>query len=164
MGGILPYSGVAFTINEQAKKQIYHITGRDPSTFERMQCGAVSGLFAQSITYPLEVTRRRMQTIGLVTLSGENSVISLFQNNTITLNPKNKTGAFLFSAKITKKSITQVNKILPSTFKTMEEILKEQGFRGFYKGISMNWLKGPVAFSISFTMFDIVQSLMETKD
>mmetsp|Transcript_13762 Transcript_13762/g.28963 ORF Transcript_13762/g.28963 Transcript_13762/m.28963 type:complete len:287 (+) Transcript_13762:37-897(+) len=71
--GILPYSGIAFTINEQAKRQITHIMQREPTTFERIQCGALSGLFAQSIAYPLEVTRRRMQTIGIVPTSGSES-------------------------------------------------------------------------------------------
>jgi len=162
--GILPYSGIAFTINEQAKRQIYHITGRDPSTVERMQCGAVSGLFAQSMTYPLEVTRRRMQTIGIVTMKGEHGVISIFENGTLTNNSKNGNKKIILSTKILNQSRSHINKKLPSTLKTMEEILKEQGFRGFFKGVSMNWLKGPLAFSISFTVFDIMQNLMETKE
>jgi len=48
--GILPYAGVAFSINEQGKKSISTFTGRDPSNMERMFCGGVSGLVAQSIT------------------------------------------------------------------------------------------------------------------
>ena len=35
-----------------------------------MLCGALSGLIAQTVAYPLEVTRRRMQTIGIVPTSG----------------------------------------------------------------------------------------------
>eukprot|EP00985_Skeletonema_marinoi_P027343 scaffold22322_cov71-Skeletonema_marinoi.AAC.1 len=71
--GILPYSGTAFTINEQAKLKITRIMHREPTTIERLQCGALSGLFAQTLTYPLEVTRRRMQTIGIVPTSGSES-------------------------------------------------------------------------------------------
>jgi hypothetical protein len=28
----------------------------------------------------------------------------------------------------------------------------------------MNWVKGPIAFSISFTAFDTIQGLIETED
>jgi len=34
--GILPYSGVAFTINEQAKRRITTVMGREPTTMERL--------------------------------------------------------------------------------------------------------------------------------
>ncbi|EEC51868.1 predicted protein, partial [Phaeodactylum tricornutum CCAP 1055/1] len=115
--GILPYSGIAFALNEQAKREVQHMTQRDLTTIERMQCGAFSGLIAQSITYPIEVTRRRMQTIGLV-------------------------------------------ETLPSLVGTIRSLYAEQGLRGFFKGVSMNWMKGPIAFSISFTAFDTLQSLM----
>ncbi|XP_051928844.1 mitochondrial coenzyme A transporter SLC25A42-like [Hippocampus zosterae] len=44
---------------------------------------------------------------------------------------------------------------------TMREIVRHEGVvRGLYKGLSMNWLKGPVAVGISFTTFDITHSLL----
>lgn len=42
------------------------MTGKEPETFHKLGIGALAGLIAQSCTYPLEVTRRRMQTHGLV--------------------------------------------------------------------------------------------------
>jgi hypothetical protein len=47
--------------------------------------------------------------------------------------------------------------------KTMSHLLEEQGLRGFFKGVSMNWVKGPIAFSISFTAFDTIQGWIETE-
>lgn len=162
--GILPYSGIAFTINEQTKRQIYHITGRDPSTVERMQCGALSGLVAQSMTYPLEVTRRRMQTIGIVPTCGEDVAVSILDHTLGAPNARNVTKTQLIDSEISHRPQANTAKKLPSMLNIMREVLREQGFRGFFKGVSMNWFKGPVAFSISFTAFDFAQGLMETKE
>lgn len=138
LAGILPYSGIAFALNEQGKRKIQNMTGRDVTTIERMQCGAVAGLVAQSITYPIEVTRRRMQTIGMV--GGDTAFGNLGVANRPSTHP-------------TKP---------PSVMQTVRSLYLEQGVRGFFKGVSVNWMKGPIAFSISFTTFDTVQSLMES--
>jgi len=141
--GILPYSGVAFTINEQAKRQIIHITGRDPTTIERMQCGALAGLVAQSMTYPLEVTRRRMQTVGIIRAAGTDAAVNVL-GGTIRTSQAHR------AAQIIEKD--------PTMLATLTGVLRDQGLRGLFKGVSMNWVKGPVAFSISFTTFDLIQS------
>jgi len=150
--GILPYSGLAFAFNEQAKRKIQTITGRDLTTIERMQCGALSGLFAQSIAYPLEVTRRRMQTIGIVPTSGKDAAVDV-------VGKAHSRDAM---------AETAIRKVVPDRPPSMAAIIKElyleQGIRGFYKGVSLNWFKGPIAFSISFTAFDLLQSVLETEE
>jgi hypothetical protein len=104
---------------------------------ERLQCGAVAGLFAQTLTYPVEVTRRRMQTLGLV---GNDTAFG-------------NVGATADAAAYQRP---------PNLVQTVRLLHAEQGIRGFFKGVSMNWAKGPIAFSISFTMFDTVQHFLET--
>ncbi|XP_053155452.1 mitochondrial coenzyme A transporter SLC25A42 [Hemicordylus capensis] len=48
-----------------------------------------------------------------------------------------------------------------SILRTMREIIREEGLvRGLYKGLSMNWVKGPIAVGISFTTFDLTQILL----
>ena len=102
---------------------------------EKMQCGALSGLVAQTLSYPLEVTRRRMQTIGILP-SGQSAISEL--------------------------GVQETAGRPASMVTTMRLLFNEQGFRGMFKGVSMNWMKGPLAFSISFTVFDIIQTFVAT--
>lgn len=137
--GIMPYSGLAFTINEQSKAKIRDRRKREPTNMEKLQCGALSGLFAQSITYPLEVTRRRMQTHGLIS---EQIVENL-------LDPTNKQNS---NAKHLLSQVSMKDIII--------RLYKEEGIAGFFKGVSMNWVKGPIAISVSFTTYDIMKDLL----
>eukprot|EP00934_Nitzschia_sp_Nitz4_P008600 Nitzschia sp. Nitz4//scaffold2_size372955//317031//318366//NITZ4_000464-RA/size372955-snap-gene-0.106-mRNA-1//-1//CDS//3329546901//8590//frame0 len=149
--GILPYSGLAFAFNEQGKRKIQELAGRDVTTMERMQCGAFSGLVAQTLTYPCEIVRRRMQTIGVVATSGHAAAVAA-------------AGKAHHKAQVREKVIRELHPEKPPTLTAIiTELYAEQGVRGFFKGVALNWFKGPIAFSISFTAFDTVQMLLETE-
>ena len=157
--GILPYSGIAFTLNEQGKRHIQSLTHRDLTTMERMQCGAFAGLFAQTATYPIEVTRRRMQTGDLVASSQDTALGCLDGSGT----KKRQTTNAIKPPTTTATTSSSLPRHPTTMQSTVLHLYREQGIRGFYKGVSMNWMKGPIAFSISFTTFDTVQGLMETE-
>jgi Mitochondrial carrier protein len=89
-----------------------------------------------------------MQTIGIVPTSGKDASVELVGK-----------GRNLASE-------TAIRKVIPDHPPTMANIVKElyqeQGVRGFFKGVSLNYVKGPISLGISFTAFDVIQSFLET--
>jgi len=39
-------------------------------------------------------------------------------------------------------------------------VIHTQGFQGLYRGLALNWIKGPIAVSISFTTFDTLKHFL----
>jgi len=156
--GILPYAGIAFTINDKANYQIHRLTGHEPTTLQKLGCGAFAGLAAQSATYPLDVVRRRMQTAGVISAgaggAGGGAAAAAagagaggvkkgeIHHGRPPLRPAPSPGHDPSTA-----SMRQV----------LREVYKQEGMKGLFKGLSMNWIKGPVALGISFTTFDFLK-------
>ncbi|EPY25385.1 solute carrier family 25, member 42 [Angomonas deanei] len=115
--GIMPYAGCSFACFGTMKQYIVKYYGlksdRDIPTWQRLIAGALSGLIAQSATYPFDIVRRRMQ----VTPGRYRGVVH-----------------------------------------ALTVIHREEGLRqGLYKGLAMNWIKGPIATSTSFTVNDLLK-------
>ncbi|KAL0809136.1 hypothetical protein ABMA28_012760 [Loxostege sticticalis] len=43
---------------------------------------------------------------------------------------------------------------------TISYVYRTEGLRGFFKGLSMNWVKGPIAVGISFATYDAIKSTL----
>lgn len=115
--GVMPYAGLSFAIFHTAKAKIVtHLqlkNDKDIPTLYLLTAGGVAGLLAQSVTYPLDIVRRRMQVHGRQ-FDGIGHVFRV--------------------------------------------VYEKEGLRGFFKGLSMNWIKGPIAVAVSFTTNDFVKS------
>ena len=134
--GILPYAGIAFytrdTLNGLAARRL-ETTSLDTPLAVKLGAGAISGLIAQSSTYPLDLVRRRMQTEGYTRADAADGA------------PRRTAAKYL------------------TILGTLRTIHAEGGARALFKGLSMNWIKGPVAFMISFTAFDYLKLLFHIR-
>ena len=125
--GIIPYAGISFFTYESLKKLYFDVThdAKKLNPLHRLCFGACAGLLGQSVTYPLEIIRRRMQTNGI---SGP--------------------------AKLEYQRM----------WSTAKYVYKTEGVRkGIYKGLTMNWVKGPVAVGVSFTTFDLLHGFFQKR-
>eukprot|EP00027_Filamoeba_sp_ATCC50430_P009803 CAMPEP_0168560138 /NCGR_PEP_ID=MMETSP0413-20121227/10898_1 /TAXON_ID=136452 /ORGANISM="Filamoeba nolandi, Strain NC-AS-23-1" /LENGTH=187 /DNA_ID=CAMNT_0008591415 /DNA_START=448 /DNA_END=1011 /DNA_ORIENTATION=+ len=65
--GIIPYAGVNFAsfefLKEMAAKYLYTREGELPVPI-KLLCGGFAGAIGQTVSYPLDVVRRQMQTSG----------------------------------------------------------------------------------------------------
>ncbi|XP_039762923.1 mitochondrial coenzyme A transporter SLC25A42 [Pararge aegeria] len=48
----------------------------------------------------------------------------------------------------------------PTIAATLRTVYRSEGWRGFFKGLSMNWVKGPIAVGISFASYDAIKSAL----
>jgi len=68
--GVVPYVGLNFAVYETLKDMIIRSeataaeTERDLSWMTRLACGAVAGTTGQTVAYPFDVARRRLQVSG----------------------------------------------------------------------------------------------------
>lgn len=69
--GIVPYAGLNFYIFGTLRALVHARGDRFRSPFTNVICGAVAGAISQTVTYPLDVVRRRLQLEGADGVQGE---------------------------------------------------------------------------------------------
>ena len=126
--GMIPYAGVSFLTYESLKETALHYPwahyesarGRPELTGSvLLVCGAVSGLLAQTMSYPLEIVRRHMQV----------------------------------AARTGDKSYT--------TFQTIRHIYARKGFKGFWVGLSIGYMKVTPMFAVSFYVYEWSKAFLD---
>ncbi|VVD05845.1 unnamed protein product [Leptidea sinapis] len=48
----------------------------------------------------------------------------------------------------------------PDIVAALRHIYRTEGGRAFFKGLSMNWVKGPIAVGISFATYDHIKATL----
>jgi solute carrier family 25, member 42 len=138
--GIVPYGGISFAAYETLKSRFELSIRRHPQAFEdhpklliagKLAAGATAGMIAQTVTYPLHIVRRRLQV-------GAHSQ-----------NPASPSGTP--GCKPMYSSVSQ----------GLLQIYRTEGFRnGLFKGVTLTWVKGPLASALGFTANDIFQNII----
>ena len=59
--------------------------------------------------------------------------------------------------------VTGMDHVYTSVWRTLVYVFQTEGFSGgLYKGISLNWIKGPIAAAITFCAFEAIQMHLRT--
>eukprot|EP00850_Spirogloea_muscicola_P012726 SM000083S22773 [mRNA] locus=s83:472719:475281:+ [translate_table: standard] len=126
--GILPYAGLKFYIFEGLKGSLY--VDRPPSVVAKLALGALAGIVAQTFTYPLDVVRRQMQV----------------QGAPAPFSPAGPPDAY--GGRV----------VYTSTWDGLSTIVRTQGWRQLYAGLTINWIKMVPTVAVGFTVYDSVKS------
>lgn len=147
--GIVPYAGISFATFESLKAFARNspllaieentdgiLSEPALTTIQRLVCGGVAGLIAQTATYPLHVIRRRMQVHGSPIDSSNTRNIP---GTNMTMSSRTSGGEM-----VSNQSVLRALRLLYTT----------EGWPGMFKGVTLSWLKAPIAVALSFTIND----------
>ncbi len=143
LAGILPYAGLKFYVYQSLKQHYWRQKQADdalqPSSPQKLPVpvmltfGAGAGLVAQTLTYPLDVVRRRMQVQGLKLPPAQQQAALQARNQTV----------------------------LQSTWHGLVTIGRQQGTKALFAGLSINYMKVIPSTAIGFTLYDTMKSYLD---
>uniref|UniRef100_K3Z5X6 Mitochondrial adenine nucleotide transporter ADNT1 n=3 Tax=Setaria TaxID=4554 RepID=K3Z5X6_SETIT len=134
--GVVPYVGLNFAVYESLKDWLLQTNpfglanGNELHVVTRLGCGAVAGTIGQTVAYPLDVIRRRMQMVGW---SHADSIV---------------TGQ--------GKEALQYNGMIDAFRKTV----RHEGVGALYKGLVPNSVKVVPSIAIAFVTYEVVKDVL----
>ncbi len=128
--GIIPYSGIQLSMYDIVRTAI---CGEDekPTAMQSFLMGSLAGVVAQTVSFPIELIRRRMQVRGF-------ELDGVVDPNAA----KPKGGAGILQE--------------------IKGVYRNDGFRGFYRGLLPNYLKIIPAAGVSFLTYEKMKELIIT--
>ncbi|XP_078169132.1 mitochondrial adenine nucleotide transporter ADNT1-like isoform X1 [Carex rostrata] len=136
--GVIPYVGLNFAVYESLKDHILkeNVFGlandSELGVVTRLGCGAAAGTIGQTVAYPLDVIRRRMQMVGwkdadaIITAGGRN------------------------------RQAFEYNGMVDAFRKTV----RHEGFGALYKGLIPNSVKVVPSIAIAFVTYEYVKDIL----
>lgn len=136
--GVVPYVGLNFAVYESlkdwiAKRNSLEQGGNsDLSVMTKLGCGAAAGTVGQTVAYPLDVVRRRMQMVGW------------------------KDASAVITADGQARAPIQYTGMIDAFRKTV----KHEGFGALYKGLLPNSVKVVPSIALAFVTYEIMKDLL----
>lgn len=134
--GVVPYVGLNFAVYESLKDWLLQTNplglakDNELHVVTRLGCGAIAGTIGQTVAYPLDVIRRRMQMVGW---SHADSIV---------------TGK--------SKEALQYNGMIDAFRKTV----RHEGVGALYKGLVPNSVKVVPSIAIAFVTYEVVKDVL----
>ncbi|XP_062091448.1 mitochondrial adenine nucleotide transporter ADNT1-like [Humulus lupulus] len=138
--GVVPYVGLNFAVYESLKDWLIKAkpfglideSDTELSVTTRLACGAAAGTVGQTVAYPLDVIRRRMQMVGW---NNAASVVTGDGRSKGSLEYKGMVDAF-------------------------RKTVRHEGFGALYKGLVPNSVKVVPSIAIAFVSYEMVKEIL----
>ncbi|XP_042422167.1 mitochondrial carrier protein CoAc1-like isoform X1 [Zingiber officinale] len=162
--GIIPYAGLKFYIYEDLKSRVPE--QYEKSVVLRLSCGALAGLFGQTLTYPLDVIRRQMQALYLTCLPCIFfcSICCFLVSYAYCYYNNMKVGVsdqYFLCFKVQTQQLNHLGgPCINGTLQGFSYILQTQGWRQLFAGLSLNYIKVVPSVAIGFTAYDSMKTLL----
>ncbi|KAJ4876694.1 Mitochondrial adenine nucleotide transporter ADNT1 [Raphanus sativus] len=136
--GVVPYVGLNFAVYESLKDWLVKdnpfglVENNELTIITRLSCGAIAGTVGQTIAYPLDVIRRRMQMVGWKDAS-----------SVVTGEGRSK-GSLEYSGMID----------------AFRKTVRHEGFGALYKGLVPNSVKVVPSIAIAFVTYEMVKDVL----
>eukprot|EP00168_Porphyra_purpurea_P006151 TRINITY_DN1757_c0_g1_i2.p1 TRINITY_DN1757_c0_g1~~TRINITY_DN1757_c0_g1_i2.p1 ORF type:complete len:373 (-),score=73.84 TRINITY_DN1757_c0_g1_i2:208-1326(-) len=170
LAGVVPYAGTNFLMYGllKGRAQDTGISDAHP-VLTSLVCGAGAGFAAQTLTYPLDVVRRREQASDLLrgtqreffavplrTPVGGAAVAEGGGRATAAALPVPSMAVASAVGRHRVGSVATVRRRL-SISRAIGVILREEGVRGLYRGLSLTFFKTAPGIAVSFTVYDALK-------
>ncbi|CAL5382169.1 unnamed protein product [Camellia sinensis] len=138
MTRMIPYVGLNFAVYESLKDWLIKtrpfgiVEDSELSMTTRLACGAAAGTVGQTVAYPLDVIRRRMQMVGW------NNAASVITGDGRSKAPLEYTGMI----------------------DAFRKTVRHEGFRALYKGLVPNSVKVVPSIAIAFVTYEQVKEIL----
>ncbi|KAJ0250052.1 Mitochondrial adenine nucleotide transporter ADNT1 [Hirschfeldia incana] len=136
--GVVPYVGLNFAVYESLKDWLVKdnpfglVENNELTIITRLSCGAIAGTVGQTIAYPLDVIRRRMQMVGW------------------------KDASSVVTGEGRSKGSLEYNGMVDAFKKTV----RHEGFGALYKGLVPNSVKVVPSIAIAFVTYEMVKDVL----
>ncbi|KAJ8616250.1 hypothetical protein MRB53_035622 [Persea americana] len=136
--GVIPYVGLNFAVYESLKEWLIKskllglVEDNELSVTTRLACGAAAGTVGQTVAYPLDVIRRRMQMVGW------------------------KDASSILTGDGRGKSSLEYTGMVDAFRKTV----RNEGVGALYKGLVPNSVKVVPSIAIAFVTYEVVKDVL----